>query len=228
MGSTGRGPELVIFDCDGVLVDSEPLSIGILVETLNELGFPVSVADCYRQFLGRSLSSMNSTLRETYGRALSDAELGAMRECLYQVYRRELKPIAGVAHALEGLGLPFCVASSSQPDRIRLSLQLTGLLSYFGTNIFSSSMVEHGKPAPDLFLYAARQMGAAPQDCIVVEDSPAGIVAAGRAAMRAFAFVGGSHAGPAGLREIVAPLRPNCIFERMDDLPDLIAGLSQG
>jgi HAD superfamily hydrolase (TIGR01509 family) len=226
MAKAGRVPKLVIFDCDGVLVDSEPLSIRVLAETMHQLGLTISMDECYRQFLGRSIGSFTETVLKDYGRALTTEQLAHMRERLYELYRRELKPIAGVSGVLDSLGVPFCVASSSQPDRIRLSLDLTGLSHYFGNRIYSSTMVEHGKPAPDLFFLAAKQMGARPEDCVVVEDSPAGIEAANRAAMLAFAFVGGSHAGPASLRESIRPMNPSCIFDRMEDLPRLISGLA--
>jgi len=215
--------ELVIFDCDGVLVDSEPLSIRVLIETMRDLGLTLTEADCYQRFLGRSLSSLKTTLRDSYHRTITDQQLAAMRERLYEVYRAELKPIDGIFPVLAALGLPCCVASSSLPDRIRISLELTGLAHHFGSHVFSATMVDHGKPAPDLFLYAAAQMGAAPERCIVIEDSPAGIEAAHRAGMRAFAFVGGSHAAPAGLRATIASLRPEAIFDRMDELPALIS-----
>ena len=124
--------------------------------------------------------------------------------------------------ALEVLPWPKCVASSSQPERIRLSLSLTGLLSQFEPNIFSATMVAHGKPAPDLFLHAARAMGAKAADCVVIEDSPAGIEAAQRAGMAVFAFVGGSHAAASGYRERVAALSPDVTFDAMGDLIHLV------
>ncbi len=220
--------KLLIFDCDGVLVDSEPLSIRVLMETMHDLGVPMTAAECYHHFLGRSLSSMKTTLSDAYGRTLTDHQLAAMRERLYTLYRAELKPIVGIARALDAIDLPCCVASSSLPDRIKLSLGLTGLTHYFGAHVFSATMVANGKPAPDLFLLASQRMSEAPENCIVIEDSPAGIEAAHRAGMRALAFVGGSHSGPAGLRETVAAMHPYCIFERMEDLPALIETLPMG
>jgi HAD superfamily hydrolase (TIGR01509 family) len=225
---TATKPELVIFDCDGVLVDSEPLSMRVLAETMAGLGLELSEAECYRHFLGRSLSSLKATLRETFDRAITDHQLNAMRDRLYHVYRAELKPIAGITTVLETLGVPSCVASSSNPDRIRISLELTGLSHHFGPNVFSATMVEHGKPAPDLFLLAARRMGVAPERCIVVEDSPAGIEAARAASMHALAFVGGAHVGPARLRQTIEGMKPAAVFERMEDLPALIAQLAGG
>jgi len=227
MTSARGAAKLVIFDCDGVLVDSEYLSIQVLAETMWEHGFKVTMADCYREFLGRSLTSFTTALKVNYNLTLTDAQLSRMRERLYDLYRQKLQPIAGVSDALTKLGVPYCVASSSQPDRIRLSLDLTGLSHFFGDHIFSATMVANGKPAPDLFLLAARSMGAAPETCVVVEDSPAGLEAAERAAMRSFAYIGGTHAKDAGLRETVARLRPCRIFERMDELPELLAQLGE-
>jgi len=227
MTITRGAAKLVIFDCDGVLVDSEYLSIQVLAETMREHGFKVSLAECYRDFLGRSLTSFTTALKENYSFTLTEAHLGQMRERLYELYRQELQPIAGISNALTRLGIPYCVASSSQPDRIRLSLDLTGLSHFFGNHIFSATMVGNGKPAPDLFLLAAKSMGAEPESCVVVEDSPAGLEAAERAAMRSFAFIGGSHAKDAGLRETVARLRPCRIFEQMDELPTLLAQLGE-
>ena len=225
MTSTTFGPKLVIFDCDGVLVDSEPLSIRVLVETMHELGIDLTADDCYRHFLGRSFTSLKLTLKEKFDRTLSDEQITGIRERLHELFRRELLPVPGVAEMLAGLGVPVCVASSSLPDRIRFSLEVTGLAGFFGDRVFSASMVVHGKPAPDLFLLAARRMGVAPENCVVIEDSPAGIEAAHQAAMRAFAFIGGSHAVAANLRECVAPLQPYRIFKRMEELPDLLAQL---
>jgi beta-phosphoglucomutase-like phosphatase (HAD superfamily) len=132
----------------------------------------------------------------------------------------------GVGEALARLPVPRCVASSSSPERIRLSLSLTGLLEMLHPHIYSASMVARGKPAPDLFLHAAEKMGVRREDCVVVEDSPAGIDAARRAGMRVFAFTGGSHAAAAGLADALEGLRPDAIFSDMRLLPDLVAGRS--
>ncbi len=215
-------PALVIFDCDGVLVDSEPISMAILRELLAERGLALAEADAYRRFLGRSLSSIAADLAETDGVAIGPAELEVFRTRLYGRFRAELSPIRGIAAALDALQAPFCVASSSQPERIRLSLELTGLLARFEPNIFSASMVARGKPAPDLFLHAAAQMGVDPGRCLVIEDSPAGLAAANAAGMRAFGFVGGAHADSARLRPTLAAAAPVLVFDRMEELPGLL------
>ena len=225
---SGAGPMpigLVIFDCDGVLVDSEPLSMRVLLGTIAEAGAVIDVAQGYESFLGKSLASVTEILRTDYGVDLGRHALDRMRERLYALFRRELRPIAGMAEVLAAMPVPFCVASSSQLERIRLSLEVTGLRGFFGDNIFSASMVAHGKPAPDLFLHAAREMRVEPARCIVIEDAPAGIDAAKRAQMRVLAFTGGSHAQSAVHRSTIASLEPDVTFEHMADLIGLMREL---
>jgi HAD superfamily hydrolase (TIGR01509 family) len=218
-------PRLIIFDCDGVLVDSEPISVTVLRDTIADAGGAMEEAEVYDRFLGRSMASVVQVMRDEFGLALTDAHLTQMRARLYDRFEAELRPIRGAGEAAQAAGLPFCVASSSQPERIRLSLRLTGLLAIFDPRIYSATMVERGKPAPDLFLHAAQAMGARPQDCVVIEDSPAGLTAARAAGMRAFAFVGGGHAEPGGLRAQAEALKPDAIFDDMRDLPGLVRGL---
>ncbi len=215
--------ELVILDCDGVLVDSETISVAVLTELLRNAGAEIAESDGYRLFLGRSMATVQKMLRSDYSLALSKAELEGIREETFRRFRAELKPMPGVAEALSRLKARRCVASLSSPERIRLSLDLTGLLEMLEPHIYSASMVARGKPAPDLFLHAAKEMGVRPEDCVVVEDSPAGIDAARRAGMRAFAFTGGAHAAAAGLETALARLEPELIFSDMALLPDLLA-----
>ena len=210
--------DLVIFDCDGVLVDSEPISISVLVEALAAAGVAMSEAEAHERFLGRSLKSMSEILHDDYGLAVDAAFLETMRKALYARFRAELRPIDGVAETVDRLGIAHCVASSSQPERIRLSLSVTGLIGRFEPNIFSASMVTHGKPAPDLFLHASAAMGIAPGRCVVVEDSPAGIMAAKSAGMRVVAFTGGSHARTPQHREALTALGPDALFDDMREL----------
>ena len=153
---------LVIFDCDGVLVDSEPLAFRVLLEGLTAAGHVMDEQAAYDRFLGRSLANLQSVLRREFGVELNAAQLEEMRLRLFEVYRQELKPMPGIVEALDKLTIPYCVASSSLPDRIRLSLEVTGLLPRFDPHLFSATMVAKGKPEPDLFLYAARQMGTPP------------------------------------------------------------------
>ena len=210
--------ELVIFDCDGVLVDSEPISIAVLVEALAAAGVTMSEDEAHERFLGRSLKSMSEILHGDYGLAIDAPFLDAMRRALYERFRAELQAIDGIAETVDMLGIAHCVASSSQPERIRLSLSVTGLLDRFEPNIFSASMVSRGKPAPDLFLHASAEMGVAPGRCVVVEDSPAGIAAAKSAGMRVVAFTGGSHARTPRHREALLRLEPDALFDDMRKL----------
>ncbi len=221
------GP-LVIFDCDGVLVDSEPLSVRVLVEALNRHGIDMAEEEAYRRFLGRSLATMTQVMDEEYGFHTGPEFLEGLRVDLYSLFKTDLRPIGGIAETLDGLGMMTCVASSSQLERIRLSLSLTGLLTRLEPHIFSASMVKNGKPAPDLFLHAAREMGVEPKDCIVIEDSPAGIEAAHRAGMTAFAFTGGSHTSAPGYRERIEALSPDAVFDAMPDLLHLVQNYMRG
>lgn len=214
--------DLIIFDCDGVLVDSEPLAMRVLLDTLAGQGVEMDPAQGYRQFLGRSLASVIADLRATHGLQLSAEALERMRIGLYEMFRKELRASPWMLETLQALRVPYCVASSSQPERIRLSLAVTGLIEQFEPAIFSASMVARGKPDPDLFLHAARAMGAKPEHCLVIEDSPTGIAAARNAGMRVFAYVGGSHLRTAGLRSEIDALAPDAAFDDMRALPGLV------
>ncbi|QRM57009.1 HAD family hydrolase [Sinorhizobium sp. BG8] len=215
--------DLVIFDCDGVLVDSEPISISVLVTALHAEGVSMSVEEACDRFLGKSLQSMSDILHEDYGLAIDDHFLEKMRKTLYERFHNELRPIDGVREVVELLGTPHCVASSSQPERIRLSLSVTGLIDYFEPHIFSASMVSRGKPAPDLFLHASSLMNVPADRCAVVEDSPAGIAAAKAAGMRVFAFTGGSHANNERHRSVLKQLEPDAMFDDMRELLHFVA-----
>lgn len=217
--------DLIIFDCDGVLVDSEPLAMQVLRATIATQGVEITEETAYNDYLGRSLASISASLAASHGMPLGDAALHSMRHDLYALYRQELRANPGLPAVLDRLDSPFCVASSSSVERIRLSLELTGLQPWFDRKIYSASMVEHGKPAPDLFLHAAEAMRANPRRCLVIEDSPAGITAAQRAGMRVFGYVGGSHIPLADLRPAIESLHPDAIFDDMHALPDLVRSL---
>ncbi|MGG7565390.1 HAD family hydrolase [Rhodovulum sp. DZ06] len=224
------GP-LVIFDCDGVLVDSEPLAVEELCAAIREAGGDMGAAEAYARFLGRSSAATARILAEDYGVILTGEILERMRLRLFARFEAELSPCPGIGAAVDAVkaaGAAVCVASSSQPERVRLSLGATRLLAKFGDAIYSSSMVENGKPAPDLFLHAARAMGAAPKDCVVVEDSAAGLRAARAAGMAALAYTGGGHAGPGRLAELAATLSPDAIYDDHARLPALLGGLGLG
>ncbi len=181
--------DLVIFDCDGVLVDSERLAVRTEARILSELGWPLTEAEIVDRFVGRSDDHMRAQVEAQLGRSV---DWGAEFEPHYQrVFERELTPVAGVPELLEQLTLADCVASSSSHGALRFKLALTGLLARFDGRIFSSQDVECGKPAPDVFLYAAARMGVDPTRCAVVEDSVAGVTAGLAAGMQVFAFAGG-------------------------------------
>jgi FGGY-family pentulose kinase/HAD superfamily hydrolase (TIGR01509 family) len=223
-------PELIIFDCDGVLVDSEPISIAVLSEVIAGAGVELDEPRAYELFLGRSMATISKTLAAEFGLAMTDEHLDEMRHRLYGRFRAELQPVAGVARMLARLDptIGRCVASSSLPERIRLSLTVTGLIDAFDPHIFSASMVRKGKPAPDLFLHAASEMGVEPARCLVIEDSPAGVEAACKAGMRVFGFAGGSHAGGAAFRETLLGLGAELVFDDMAELPGLLGGGGAG
>ena len=206
---------LVIFDCDGVLVDSEPISNRILAERLSAIGLPTTTEESIRDYMGRSWASCESLIEQRLGRPLPEDFADGYHEELYAALRSEVEPVAGVVAALDAIAAPVCVASSGSHEKIRTSLGTTGLLARFEGRIFSATDVEHGKPAPDLFLHAATAMGHEPADCVVVEDSPAG-VAAGRAA-------GMTVLGYAALTPR-AELEGARVFASMAELPALLNG----
>ena len=222
-----RDGTLVIFDCDGVLVDSEPISFAVLREMLADAGLTFSEEWAYENFLGKSMASITAMISREHNLTLDEGMLAAMRQRLYERFEAELEPVAGIDDVLTDFPHAFCVASSSQLERIRLCLTKTRLIDYFEPNIFSASMVRNGKPAPDLFLHAARTMGYEPGRCIVIEDSPAGIRAAKAAGMTALAFTGASHASVSNLRSVVESLKPAVIFDDMAQLPGLIRELGR-
>lgn len=196
--------DLVIFDCDGVLVDSETISASTLAASLTRIGFPVDLDYVNEHYLGCSFEVVRADHVRRVGRPLPQEFADAWYRDLFVAFRRSLKPIDGAADVLRRLTIPKCVASSSAPARLALSLEVTGLASLCGTEVFDASMVTRGKPAPDLFLYCAARMGAVPGRTLVVEDSTTGIAAAVAAGMTAWGFVGGSHY--AGGRD-TSPLR---------------------
>lgn len=183
--------KLVIFDCDGVLVDSEPLVNRIEAEFFTQLGVRMSAQEACAQFKGKTVKQVAGALQARTGRDLT-AEFGydwAMTTALGLV--EELAPVAGVDQAIEraiSAGFAVCVASQSPLPRVRLSLRVTGLAAHFGDNVFTASMVASPKPAPDLFLFAARRMGVTPDRAIVIEDSPSGVLAARAAGLRVYGY----------------------------------------
>jgi HAD superfamily hydrolase (TIGR01509 family) len=184
--------DLVIFDCDGVLIDSELLSVRADLECLAEDGVELSAEEILNRYTGLSMAAMLGDLETRYGRPLPDFAK-RHQEMLRRLFEADLRPIPGVADVLDWLPCRSCVASSGTPERIQHALSLVGLLDRFDPHIFSATAVARGKPAPDLFLYAAGRMGVAPQRCIVIEDSIPGVAAAVAGGMLAIGFTGGSH-----------------------------------
>jgi HAD superfamily hydrolase (TIGR01509 family) len=206
---------LVIFDCNGVLVDSEPIAAAVLAEALGRIGVKASATGVMRRFHGRRPADVFVAVETAIGRRLPlDFPTFVAAETLRRL-RTELRPIAHAAHALAWIRGPKAVASSAPPDRIRTSLEVTGLIRFFEPRLFSASAVRLGKPAPDLFMLAAARSQVAASECIVVEDSAPGVAAAVAAGMKPIGFVGGSHApgklaselSATGARSIVADMR---------------------
>jgi HAD superfamily hydrolase (TIGR01509 family) len=184
--------DLIIFDCDGVLVDSEVLSCRCLSQVLRECGVELSIEQVLRLFLGRSTADVIEYCRAA-GKALPNDFLTDLSLRIRETFRCQLESIAGVEMLLSELRIPFCVASSSDLERVSFSLELTGLAGHFGDRVYTSQMVRCGKPAPDLFLHAAAAMGSKPDRTLVIEDSVSGVMAAKAAGMRVWGFVGGAH-----------------------------------
>lgn len=183
----------MIFDCDGVLVDSEPISLARLTAGLNRIGVPIDVDTVRVRFAGTSMASIMAHITRDYPVTVPDDFVATVKADTLRAFDEGLTAMPGVARAIAGLSLPHCVASSSDPVRLSHTLGLTGLLPLFGNRVYSSTMVARGKPAPDLFLHAAAAMGIAPGACLVVEDSVPGVQAARAAGMRVVGFVGGGH-----------------------------------
>ncbi|MEV6838195.1 HAD family hydrolase [Streptomyces sp. NPDC051133] len=210
--------DLIIFDNDGVLVDSEPISNRHLAGYLTELGHPTSYEDSLRDYMGSATHRIHELILERTGQRLPDDFDDVFHARVFAAFERELQPVPGVAGVLEKLaadGVPYCVASSGSHERIRVGHRTTGLDRWFrDERVFSSQDVGRGKPAPDLFLYAAERMGVAPERCVVVEDSPLGVQAAVAAGMDVYGFTAMTPAGRlAGA---------NQLFSSMGGLLDLL------
>jgi len=213
--------ELVIFDCDGVLVDSEVISCRAHALVLSRHGYPITEQQVLKRFLGVSEREARQIVEAEIGRKLPDIEDQIHEETL-RFYDSDLKGITHIGEAVAAITLPKCVASSGTPEKIRHGLSCAGLYDQLAPHIFSASQVKRGKPAPDLFLFAAEQMKTAPERCIVIEDSVPGVTGARAAGMTVLGFHGGSHCTPAH----AAMLRAAGAHETFDDmrqLPALIA-----
>ncbi|MFF7535244.1 HAD family hydrolase [Streptomyces bobili] len=210
--------DLVVFDNDGVLVDSEPISNRLLAAYLTELGHPTSYEDSIRDYMGSAMHRIHDLVLERSGERLPADFDDVFHSRVFAAFERELRPVPGATDVLEKLaadGVPYCVASSGSHERIRVGHRATGLDRWFeDTRIFSAQDVGKGKPAPDLFLHAAERMGVAPERCVVVEDSPLGVRAAVAAGMDVYGFTAmtppAKLAGASGL------------FADMGELADLL------
>jgi HAD superfamily hydrolase (TIGR01509 family) len=211
------GPfELVIFDCDGVLVDSERLAVRVESDYLTELGWPLSQAEIVERFMGRTDQYMDEAIEAQLGSRLPRDWKDQFQRRYREAYAAELAPVDGVLDALDQITIPTCVASGGSHDKLRFTLGHTGLYERFEGRIFSGYEVVNGKPAPDLFLHAAARMGAEPARCAVVEDSRYGVLAARAAGMRVFGYAGGLTP-PERLRG-----EATVVFEDMRELPGLL------
>ena len=220
----GQQVDLVIFDCDGVLIDSEVISTRSTVAALAEIGFEIGEADAARRFVGRSYASIRKDIEAEWGETLPPAfEAEVERRTLAEM-KASLQPIDGIGEALSRLDRPRCVASSSSVDWITSGLTRTGLLDHFAPHLFSASMVENGKPAPDIFLHAAERMAVRPANALVVEDSVPGVQAGVAAGAVVIGFTGGSHiSDKAAHGELLKAHGASLVIEHMGRLPDIVA-----
>ena len=191
--------DLVIFDCDGVLVDSEPLANRVFAEQLARAGLVLPVGEVMKRFVGRTKAGCIELAQQMLGRSLPPQFGEDWDKALFKALRSELKPVEGILALLAELDLPFCVATNSSVERLQIALETTGLADYFEGRAFSAASVPRPKPAPDLFLHAARSLHAQPARCAVIEDTPTGVRAARAAGMAAFGFAGAPHSDAASL-----------------------------
>jgi HAD superfamily hydrolase (TIGR01509 family) len=215
--------DLVIFDCDGTLVDSEPASLAVLQQFVADLGLTMTHDEIVRAFVGRAAAASLALMARMLGRPLPDGSADEWERREFEAFGRNGVPaVGGVADAIDRITLPICVASSGSHARMAVTLGASGLLGRFRDRldgrIFSATEVARGKPFPDLFLYAAQRMKAEPHRCAVIEDSPAGVTAAVAAGMTAFAYAAGAHSDPADLQQAGA-----VTFFTMADLPALVS-----
>jgi HAD superfamily hydrolase (TIGR01509 family) len=208
------GADLVIFDCDGVLVDSDRISLRVQAERLCDLGLETSYADCVRDYSGLGMAETLRIIGERLGRPVPEGWEEELAAAVAEAFRVELLPVDGIAAALDQIEPPNCVASNGSQEKMRLSLGLTGLWERFAGRIYSGDEVPRKKPAPDLFLHAAATEGTPPERCVVVEDSPVGVAAALAAGMPALGY---APEDPQRLRAAGAT-----VFSSMTELPALL------
>jgi len=206
--------QLLIFDCDGVLVDSEPISCRIVAEELRKLGLKISNEEAKHQFAGTSMEYIRKYVQSIGCRVPEDFE-EIYRERSHAAFEAELQPVAGIKEALKALDFPRCVASNGPGYKVKANLEITGLRPLFGDELFSAYDIQRWKPEPDLYLHAALQMNTAFENCLVIEDSTAGVQAARRAGMRVLGY-----AGAGGADRLAAAGAQ--VFTSMAELPRLV------
>ncbi len=210
--------DLVIFDCDGVVVDSEVLSCDCLVDAFKAHGIAFTLDDVLERFVGRSTATVVAYWQTALERDPPPDFFASYRRCVATAFAEQLKPMPYAGEVLARLPLPFCLASSSELERIRQTLSVTHLDGYFADRIFNAAMVENGKPAPDLFLLAAREMNHRPQRALVVEDSESGVRAGKAAEMTVWGFVGGSHCRGRDVAAQLTAAGADRIFDSLGEL----------
>lgn len=181
----------IIFDCDGVLVDTEKIGNGIMLEMAAEYGFKMKLEEAYRDFNGRKLKECFLYIENAIGKKLPDTFEADYRQKSFEAFKTQVKPIEGIVAFIEKLKSPYCVASSGPVDKIRLNLEVAGLLDKFENKIFSSYQINSWKPDPEIFLHAAKEMGFEVKDCIVIEDSKAGVISGVKGGFKVYGFANG-------------------------------------
>jgi HAD superfamily hydrolase (TIGR01509 family) len=217
--------DLVIFDCDGVLVDSEVISCRVHADVLTRYGFSITAEQVFDRFLGRSTRQARLEVEAELGRRLPDGFQAQLQDELFRSFAATLEAVPHIETALDALAQPVCVASSGSQERMRVSLGRVGLYDRFAPNIFSATQVRNGKPAPDLFLFAAGQMATPAARCVVIEDSVPGVTGAVAAGMTVLGFHGGSHCRP-GDGEALRRAGAAATFDDMRRLPGLIGRIA--
>jgi HAD superfamily hydrolase (TIGR01509 family) len=214
-------PGLVVFDCDGVLIDSEIVVCRLTAEEFTRLGYRVGTEEVISRFAGRPEREMIADVEADWGRRVPEEFFARVKARVGHAYATELRAMPGITDLLDRLRAPACVASSAYPAKLKLGLDAVGLHDRFAPNVVSASSVARGKPAPDVFVYAAGWMRTPVADCLVIEDSVPGVHAARAAGMRAFGFTGGRHCG-AGHRERLLAAGAERVMESFDELQSLV------
>jgi HAD superfamily hydrolase (TIGR01509 family) len=211
--------ELLILDCDGVVVDSEPITIRVLTDMLNELGAAIDVEEAAQKFIGHTFARTLELVVELLGAPLPHDFVSNYRDRTFSALDAGLKPVPGIETVLDQITIPYCIASNGPHAKMRKTLGITSLLSRFEGRMFSSADVPRGKPFPDLFLFAAGHFAVQPSACLVVEDSASGVAAALAAGMHVYGFAGGTP------EDRLLAAGAHRVFRQMSELPSLVAGI---